>query len=88
MSVVPSPEKPLPLTPKKDKVPVLSSSLPNESAFATDSGGDSDTNKVFHNAETIPDEAHGPKPPSPLSSRRTRVSGPTLSLNVNAPTSA
>ena len=88
VSAAPSPEKPPPLLTKKDKVPVLSSSLPNKSASATDSGGDSDTNKVFHNAETIPDEAHAPKPPSPLSPRRTRVSGPNSSLNVNAPTSA
>ena len=38
--------------PKKDKVPVLPSSLPNESALVTDSEDDSDTNDTFHDAET------------------------------------
>ena len=37
----------------------------------------------FHGAETIPDKAHAPMPPSPLSPRRTRVSGPNSSLNAN-----
>ena len=82
-SAVPSPEKPPPLPPKKDKVPVLPFSLPNESALVTDSEDDSDTNDTFHDAETIPDKAHAPMPPSPLSPRRTRVSGPNSSLNAN-----
>ena len=82
-SAVPSPEKPPPLPPKKDKVPFLPSSLPNESALVTDSEDDSDTNDTFHDAETIPDKAHAPIPPSPLSPRRTRVSGPNSSLNAN-----
>ena len=53
VSVVPSPETPLPLTPKKDKAPVLLSSLPNESALLTDSEDDSDTNETSHDAEII-----------------------------------
>ena len=52
-SAVPSPEKPPPLPPKKDKVPVLPSSLPNESALVTDSEDDSDVNETLHDAETI-----------------------------------
>ena len=71
------------LPPKKDKVPFLPSSLPNESALVTDSEDDSDTNDTFRDAETIPDKAHAPMPPSPLSPRRTRVSGPNSSLNAN-----
>ena len=47
---------------KKDKVPVLLSSLPNEPALVTDSEDDSDANQTFHDAETIPDEAHAPMP--------------------------
>ena len=76
MSAVPSPEKPPLLLPKKDKTPVLPSPLPNESVLATDSEDDSDANEIFHGAETIPDKAHVPMPPSPLSPRRTRVSSP------------
>ena len=72
---MPSPEKPPPLTPKKDKVPVLLSSLPNETALVTDSEDDSDANETFHDAETMPDEAHAPMPPSPLSPCRTCASG-------------
>ena len=37
VSAVPSPGKPPPLIPEKDKVPILLSSLPNESALVTDS---------------------------------------------------
>ena len=87
VSAMPSPEKPPSLTPKKDKVPFLPSSLPNESALVTDSEDDSDTNDTFHDAETIPDKAHAPMPPSPLSPRRTRVSGPNSSLHEPARTS-
>ena len=65
MSVVPSAEKPLPLTPKEDNAPVLPSSPPNESALVTDSEDDSDANETFHDAEMIPDKAHAPMPPSP-----------------------
>ena len=83
MSAVPSPEKP-PLTPKKDKAPVLPSSLPNESALLTDSEDDSDTNETFNDTETIPDKAHAHMPPSPLSPYRMCVSDPNLSLLVNA----
>ena len=79
MSVVPSPEKPLPLTPKKDEVPVLLSSLPNETALVTDSEDDSDANETFHDAETMPDEAHAPMLPSLLSPRRACASGPNSS---------
>ena len=39
---------------------------------------------LFHGAETIPDKAHAPMPLSPLSPRRTRVSGPNPSLHANA----
>ena len=42
---------------------------------------DPDTNEPFHGAETIPDKAHAPMPPSPLSPRRTRVSSRNLSVN-------
>ena len=49
----------------------------------TDSEDDSDANETFHDAETILDKAHAPMPPSPLSPRRTRVSGPNSSLNAN-----
>ena len=84
MSAVPPPEKPPPLTPKKDKAPFLPSSLPNESALLTDSEDDSDTNETFHDAESIPDMVHAPMPPSPLSPCWTRVSGPNSSLHVNA----
>ena len=83
MSTVPSLEKPLLMLPKKDKAPVLPSSLPNESTLVTDSEDDSDANTTFHSAETIPDKAHAPMPPSLLSPRRTRVSGPNSSSNVN-----
>ena len=83
VSAVPSPGKPPPLIPEKDKVPVLPSSLPNESTLVTDSEDDSDANTTFHSAETIPDKAHAPMPPSLLSPRRTRVSGPNSSSNVN-----
>ena len=38
---------------------------------------------LFHGAETIPDKAHAPMPPSLLSPRRTRVSGPNSSSNMN-----
>ena len=72
MSAVFPPEKPPPLTPKKDKAPFLPSSLPNESALLTDSEDDSalltdseddsDTNETFHDAESIPDMAHAPMP--------------------------
>ena len=58
VSAMPSPEKPPPLAPKKDKVPVLLSSLPNETALVTDSEDDSDANETFHNAETMPGEPH------------------------------
>ena len=74
VSAVLSPEKPPPLPLKKDNVPVLPSSLPNESALVPDSEDDSYTNETLHNAETIPDKAHAPMSPSPLSPRRTRVS--------------
>ena len=40
--------------------------------------------RPFHGAETIPDKAHTPMPPSPLSPRWTRVSGPNPSLHANA----
>ena len=79
MSAVPSPEKPPTLTPKKDKAPVLPSSLPNESSLLTDSEDDSDTDETFRDAETIPDKVLAPIPPSPLSPCRTRVSGPNSS---------
>ena len=79
VSAMPSPEKPPPLTPKKDKAPVLSSSLPNESALLTDSEDDSDTNETFHDAETIPDGLHAHMPPSLLSPRQRCASGPNLS---------
>ena len=81
VSDMPSPEKPPLLPPKKDKAQVLPSSLPNESALVTYSEDDSDANETFHDAETIPDKAHAPMPPSPLSPRRTRVSSPNLSVN-------
>ena len=81
VSDMPSPEKPPLLPPKKDKSQVLPSSLPNESALVTYSEDDSDANETFHDAETIPDKAHAPMPPSPLSPRRTRVSSPNLSVN-------
>ena len=77
VSAMPSPEKPSPLPPKKDKVPVLLYSLPNETALVTDSEDDSDANETFHDAETMPDEAHAPMPPSPLSPCRTCASGCT-----------
>ena len=80
---MPSPKMRPPLTPKKGKVSVLLLSLPNKSALMTDSEDDSDDNETFHDTETIPDEAHAPMPPSPLSPRRTRVSGPNSSLNAN-----
>ena len=81
MSAVPSPEK-LPLLPfKKDKAPVLPSALPNEPALVTDSEDDSDANETSHDAEAIPDKARAPMPLSPLSPRRTRVSGPNSSVN-------
>ena len=76
---MPSPEKPPPLTPKKDKVPVLLSSLRNESALVTNSEDDSDANETFHNAETTPDEAYAPMPPNPLSPCRTCANGPNSS---------
>ena len=38
----------------------------------------------FHGAETTLDKAHAPMPPSPLSPRWTRVSGPNSSLHANA----
>ena len=72
VSAVPSPEKPPPLPLKKDNVPVLPSSLPNESALVPGSEDDSDTNETLHNAEAIPDKAHATMSPSPLSPRRTR----------------
>ena len=84
-AAMPSPEKPPLLTPKKDKVPVLLSSLPNEIALVTDSGDDSDANETFHDAETISDKAHESMPPSQLSPCRTRVSGPNSSSNVRPP---
>ena len=71
VSTVPSLEKPLLILPKKDKAPVLPSSLPNESALVIDSEDDYGT---FHDAETIPDKAHAPMPLRPLSPRRKRVS--------------
>ena len=40
VSAVPSPKKPPLQLPKKDKAPVLQSSLPNESALVTDSEND------------------------------------------------
>ena len=55
VSAVPSPEKPSPLPPKKNKALVLLSSLPNESALVTDSEDDSDVNETLHDAETISD---------------------------------
>ena len=64
---------------KKDKVPVLLSFLPNETALVTDSEDDSDANETFHDAETMPGEAHASMPPSPLSPRRTCASGPNPS---------
>ena len=76
---MPSPEKPPLLTPKKDKVPVLLSFLPNETALVTDSEDDSDANEALHDAETMPGEAHASMPPSPLSPRRTCASGPNPS---------
>ena len=76
VSAMPSPKMRPPLTPKKGKVPVLLSSLPNKSALVTDSEDDSDDNETFHDTETIPDEAHAPMPPSPLSPRWTCASGP------------
>ena len=36
-------------------------------------------NETFHDAETMPDEAHAPMPPSPLSPRRACASGPNSS---------
>ena len=71
VSAMPSPENPPLLTPKKDKVPVLLSFLPNETALVTDSEDDSDANETFHDAETMPGEAHASTSPSPLSPRRT-----------------
>ena len=79
VSAMPSPEKPPPLTSKKDKVPVLLSSLPNETALVTDSEDDSDANETDHDAETMPDETHAPMPPRPLSPCRTCASGPNSS---------
>ena len=67
---------------KKNKAPVLPSSPPNESALVI-SEDDSVANETFHDAETISDKAHESMPPSQLSPRRTRVSGPNSSLNVN-----
>ena len=58
VSAMPSPEKPPLLTPKKDKVPVLLSFLPNETALVTDSEDDSDANETLHDTETMPGEAH------------------------------
>ena len=49
----------------------------------TDSEDDSDANEKLHDAETISDKAHAPMPPSQLSPRRTRESGPNSSSNVN-----
>ena len=83
MSAVLSPENTPPLPPKKDKAPVLLSSMPNESALVTDSEDDTDANETLHDAETISDKAHAPMPPSQLSPRRTRESGPNSSLNAN-----
>ena len=83
MSVVSPPENTPPLPPKKDKAPVLLSSMPNESALVTDSEDDTDANETLHDAETISDKAHAPMPPSQLSPRRTRESGPNASSNVN-----
>ena len=71
VSAMPSPEKASTIDTKKDKVPVLLSSLPNESALVADSEDDSDANETFQDAETMPDEAHSPMPPSPLSPCRT-----------------
>ena len=94
VSAMPSPEKPLLLTPKKDKVPVLLSFLPNETALVTDSEVDSDTNETFHDAETMPGEAHASMPPSPLSPRRAWAGGPNpgparaLVAGVITPTAA
>ena len=85
VSAVPSPEKPPPLPLKKDDVPVLPSSFPNESALVPDSEDDSDTNETLHDAETISDKAHESMPPSQLSPRRTCVSGPNSSSNVRPP---
>ena len=82
VSAIPSPKMRPPLTPKKGKVPVLLSSLPNKSALVTDSEDDSDDNETFHDTETIPDEAHAPMPPSPLSPRRTCASGPDISTRA------
>ena len=79
VSAMPSPEKPPLLTPKKDKVPVLLSFLPNETALVTDSEDDSDANEALHGAETMPGEAHASMPPSPLSPCRTCASGPNPS---------
>ena len=85
---MPSPKMRPPLTPKKGKVPVLLSSLPNKSALVTDSEDDSDDNETFHDTETIPDEAHAPMPPSPLSPRRTCASGPDSSSTRATQTAA
>ena len=82
VSSMPSPEKPPPLTPKNDKVPALLPPLRNGSALVTNSEDDSDANETFHDAETISDKAHESMPPSQLSPRRTRVSGPNSSSNV------
>ena len=88
MSAMRPPEKPPPLTPNKDKAPVLPSSLPNESALLTDSEDDSDTNETFHDAESIPDMVLAPMPPSPLSPRRTCASGPDSSSTRATQTAA
>ena len=85
VSAVPSPKKPPPLPPKKNKVLILSSSLLNESALVTDSVVDSDTYEMFCDTGTIPNKAHAPMPPNPLSPSRTRVSSPNSSLYVSAP---
>ena len=83
-SAVPSSEKLPPLPPEGDKVPVLLSSLPNESALVTDPEDDSDTNETLHDAETISDKAHAPMPPSSLSPRCICVGGPNSS-SANPP---
>ena len=67
------------------KVPVLLSSLHNESALVTDRGDNSDTNETFHDAETISDKAHVPMLPSPLSPRWVRVSSPYSNLDMTQP---
>ena len=69
---------------KKNKVPVLLSSPPNKSALVI-SEDDSDANETFHDAETISDKAHESMPPSQLSPRRARVSGPNSSSNARPP---